>query len=364
MIATYNGGSVYSFDPTAVQPWPRATIVDASAPTNCRALFVTPERFTFALLDGLQVAWPSQGTLTDWTPSATNTANVRTLTEGSKLVAGRVLADFVSLVWTDAAVFLFQYTGSSFIYNSSMLAKDCGLIGANAAITVSGVGYWMGQDNFWTYNGTVSPMTNVEDIRKWFFDQMDINFGYTATAIYNPKNNEVWFFATAAGSSNPSFGVIYSIAQGCWAPIYWGRSGGTHLTQGDTTPFMGDPVTKLIYRHENGNDADGAILPYSMSLAPYSLSPGGKYNYMVEYMVADFFDQVGDITLTLTSYDRLNDTIALESETETIAAADSGTIDCRIGGRYVSLLAGASSLGSYARLGNPVAFIKPVGDRS
>jgi hypothetical protein len=364
LVATYNGGGVYSFDPTEVQPWGRATIVDASAPTNCRALFVTPERFPFALLAGMQVAWPSQGTLSDWTPSVSNTANIRTLTEGTKLVAGRVLADFVSLVWTDAAVYLFQYTGATFVYNSSMIAKDCGLIGPNAAVTVGGIAYWQGQDTFWTYNGTVTPMMNVEDIRKWLFDQIDISFGYTCIAIYNPKFNEVWFFVTIQGQTNPTLGVIYSISQQCWAPLYWGRCGGSHFTQGDTTPFMGDAVTDLIYRHENTNDADGEVLPYSMTLAPYALSKGGKYNYDVEYIVPDFFDQVGDITSTMTAWDRLNDSAALESETEIITAIDSGTVDMRIGGRYIGWMMGASSLGSYVRLGLPIAFVKTMGDRS
>jgi hypothetical protein len=59
----------------------------------------------------------------------------------------------------------------------------------------------MGQDNFWTYNGVVAPMPNVEDIRKWLFDQVDINMGYQCNATYNPKNNEVWFFVTISGQT-------------------------------------------------------------------------------------------------------------------------------------------------------------------
>lgn len=364
LVATYNGGTVYQFDPTASQPWGRATLVDSSAPTNCRALFVTNEEFVFALLEGMQVAWPSQGTLNDWTPTTTNTANVRTLTEGSKLVAGRVLADFVCLVWSDAAVYLFQYSGSVYIYNSSMAAKDCGLIGANAAVTIGGVAYWIGQNNFWTYNGTVTPMTNVEDIRKWFFDQLDPNFGYTAVAIYNPVYNEVWFFATPTGQTNPTFGVIYSINLGAWAPLYWGRSGGTHFTQGNTEPYMGDPVTFNIYQHENTLDAAGTILEWSMTLAPYGLSKGGKYNYEIQFVVPDFYDQIGDITMTLTTWDRLNDAAPMDSETDTIVAVGSGTIDTRISGRYVGFTASASSLGSYVRLGIPVAFAQPIGKRT
>jgi hypothetical protein len=315
LLASYNGGSIYQFDPTAIQPWGRATLIDASAPTNCRAMFVTPERFVMALLDGMQVAWASQGSLTVWTPATGNTANVRTLTEGTKLVTGRVLADFVSLVWTDAAVYRFQYNGSAYVYGSSMVAKDCGLISPNGCVTVGGIAYWMGQDNFWTYNGAVTPMPNVEDIRKYVFDALKTDYGYQCCAIYNPKYNEVWFFYTVTGQTNPTLGLIYSINEQCWAPIYWGRCGGTHFTQGDTRPYMGDGTSLLIYQHENTFDADGVILPYSMTLAPYALTKGGKYNMMVEYIVPDFFQQTGDLTMTMTAWDRLNDSTAIETET-------------------------------------------------
>jgi hypothetical protein len=101
-----------------------------------------------------------------------------------------------------------------------------------------------------------------------------------------------------------------------------------------------------------------------MTLAPYGLSKGGRYNFLIEYLAMDFFEQVGDITITLTSWDRLNDSVALETETETYTALDSGTVDARIGGRYIAMTMGASSAGSYVRLGLPVAFVRSLGDRS
>lgn len=365
LLAAYNGGSIYMFDPTQNQPWPRATIVssDPGLPTNVRAMFVTPERFIMALCEGLQVIWPSQGTIDVWTPAIDNTANIRTLTEGSKLVSGAVLADFVSLVWTDAALYRFQYTGAAYIYSSSMIATNCGLISPNGKVTAGGVAYWMGQDNFWTYNGTVTPMPNVENIRKWIFDQIDINMGYQCTAIFNPKNDEVFFYVTIKGQTTPTLGVIYSIDQQCWAPLYWGRSGGTHFTQGDTSPYMGD-VSGFIYQHEEGLDADGAILPYSMTLAPYGLTKGGKNSYLVEYVVNDFFEQIGDVTQTLTSWDRINASAPIETITDTIPPVDSEPVDARISGRYIGIMMSGNSLGCYVRLGTPVAFIRALGDRS
>jgi len=364
LLSAYNGGSIYQFDPTVNQPWPRATQVDPSAPTNVRAMFVTNERFVFGLLDGMQVAWASQGTLSIWTPATGNTANIRTLTEGTKLVAGRVLGDFQCVVWTDAALYLFQYTGSTFVYSSSMVGKDCGLISPNGCITISGVAYWIGQDNLWTFAGTVQPMPNVEDIRKWVFDQLDINMGYQANAQYNPKYHEIWFFFTAAGQTSPSFGVIYSINEQCWAPLYWGRAGGSHFTQGDTSPYMGDANTSLIYQHEKGLDADGQALPYSFSLSPYGLSKGGRHNFMVEYLVNDFKDQIGNVSQTVYSYDRVDQDTFEDSSIDIILPTNSEPTEPRVSGRYIAVTLAGNTLGCYARLGEPVAFIRRMGDRS
>lgn len=364
LIAAYNGGTIYQFDPTLPQPWGRAIVVsaDPGLPTNVRFVFVTNERFIFALLTGMQVAWPSQGTIDEWTPTDTNTADIRTLTEGTKLVGGRVLADFVSLVWSDAALFIFQYTGSTYIYNSSMVAKDCGLIAPGAAVTAGGIAYWMGQDTFWTFNGSVSPMMNVEDVRKGIFDMVDINMGYQCTAVFNAQYNEVWFFYTIIGEVNPTVGVIYSIASQCWAPLDYGRTSGTHFTQGDTRPYMG-AADGFIYQHENTLDNNGVALPWSLELAPYAMNEGKNF-VDIQYIVPDFFEQVGDITVTVTTFDRINDSIPEDNETEIVTAMDSGTIDMRVSGRYVGLVMGCSSLGCYMRLGKPVAFIQPSGSRS
>lgn len=363
LIAGFNGGSVYSFDPTQNQPWPRATVVDSSAPTNVRAVFVTNERFIFALLEGMQVAWPSQGTLNVWTPATNNTANVRTLTEGTKLVAGRVLADFTCMVWSDAAAYLFQYNGSAYIYASSLIAKDCGLLGPNGAVSVAGVAYWIGQDNLWMYSGSVTPMPNVDDVRRWIFEQIDINMGYQCNAQYNATFHEVWFFFTAVGSTTPNFGVIFSIDQGCWAPLYFGRAGGSHFTQGDTRPYMGDVTTNLIFQHENTNDANGAALPYYFQLAPYAVTKGGGQNYLIEYLVNDFKDQTGDVTQTLTAYDRIDDPTVFDTSTITITDTDSEPTEPRISGRYITLQISGNSSGCYARLGEPVVFLRRLGRR-
>jgi hypothetical protein len=365
LLATYNTGAIYAFDPTQSQPWPRAALAasDAQAPTDCRFMFVTQERFVVALRTGMTIQWCSQGDYTTWTPAPTNTANARTLTVGTKLVAGRVLGPFISLVWSDAACYLMQWTGSQYVYNTSILATECGLISPGAAVTVNGIAYWMGFDNFFMYDGSVHPIFNVEDIRKSVFDEVDKLIGtYQCHAIYVPKYNRIDFHYTTTGNANPTLLARYHINDQCWAPGVAGgtRCSGTHFQQGDTRVIAFD-VDGYGYQHDNGFDANGAALPWNLTLAPFALTKALAV-CEIDGIESDFKDQAGNITFTLSTYDRLGDAAPQDSETETVSPGDQ-LIDWRSSGRYLSLAISSSDKGSYFRWGVPQAYVKPLGMR-
>ena len=98
LLASPSGGGLYLWEEATDA---RAEIV-TNAPTVIRAMFVTGERFVFALGAGastpMKVQWPDQDDITNWTAAAGNTANSRTLQAGSKLMGGTALADGISLV--------------------------------------------------------------------------------------------------------------------------------------------------------------------------------------------------------------------------------------------------------------------------
>jgi hypothetical protein len=379
LVASYNGGSLWFFDPTQSQPWPRAVSTFGGnpvvgAPTNIRFVFITPERFIFALSDAMVVNVCSQGDPTTWTPATTNTAFARTLQVGSKLVAGRSLQPFISMVWSDNAAYLFQYTGSQFLYNSSLAGRDCGLISPDAAVTVDGLAYWMGPDNFYTYNGSVQPMVNVEDIRKYVFDAIPDTLAFQCCAIYVPKYHEIWWFYPTTGDSNPSKYVIYSIDDQCWATgtanfyssvgVVAGRASGSHFTSGDTSPVMAG-TDGYLYNHDFINDTfddNGNPLTWTLTLSPFALQEG-VVAHDIEGILFDFFQQQGDVTATVTTFDRLTDLVAEDTETEIIEDTEAGLTDFRISGRYSQLQMTSSDPGNYMRLGKPVAFIRPTAMR-
>jgi hypothetical protein len=90
----------------------------------------------------------------------------------------------------------------------------------------------------------------------------------------------------------------------------------------------------------------------------------GYTNVMTESILWDFFNQSGAITVTVNTFDRLTDSVPMDTETDVIPDADAGLTDTRVSGRYLSPTLSNSTLGSYFRLGKPVAFIKTIGRRS
>lgn len=375
LLATYNGGTLWAFDPTQSTPWPRAVGTFNSTPMNApddfRAMFISPERFVFGLCDAMVVKVCSQGDPTTWTPATANTAFERTLQEGTKLVSGRVLAPYISLVWTDAALYLFQYTGSQFVYNSSLAGKDCGLIAPGGAVTVGGVAYWWGDDNFWMYNGSVQPMPHVEDIRRYVFDSIPASLKFQCTAVYIPKFHQIWFFHPVEGDTEPSKYLIYDIATQSWAPgtadfyssvgVTAGRASGTHFTQGDTSPILAS-TDGYLHNHDPAGDTftdNGAEMDWTITSAPFAIAEGLQ-SLDVESVLWDFLDQSGDIEATLNGYDRLTDSAPMDTLAQTVPDSDAGITDYRVAGRYVSYqLTGTG----FMRMGKSAAFLRTTGQR-
>jgi hypothetical protein len=383
LVAAYNGGSLWFFDPTQNQPWPRAVATFGGsavtgAPTDIFALFVSPERFIFTLCSGMVVNVCSQGDPTTWTPATTNTAFARTLQGGSKLVAGRALAPYLSMVWSDNCAFLFQYTGSLFLYNSALVGRDCGLISPNAAIVVNGMAYWMGPNNFYFYNGAVQIMPNAEDVRQYILPNIAENVAFQVCAVYFPEYNEIRWYYTAPGNTQPSNYVCFHLNDNCWsmgvADFYstslgtTGHASGSHFSSGDTSPVLAG-VDGYLYQTDEPNqwDDNGQPLTWTLTLAPYQINEAMEY-IDLEGFRFDFFQQSGAITATVNTYDELTDTGPMDSQTVSVpdtglAPGQTGLTDFRVSGRFLSLTLTQGVLGGYMRLGKCTAMIRPSGTR-
>lgn len=217
MLASPTNGTIYVYNPSIGGKM----YYLPNAPTGIKAIFVTPERFPFALGNSsnpLQVQWPDQNDFTDWTPTDSNTANIRTLQEGSTLVGGIAVRDGVSIVLTDTACYAFNYSGDNFVYQSFLAGRGCGLVGALAINEAHGVGYWISKEDFWAWDGSLRKLPS-EDIHDYVFNDLNTSLLNQCICATIAARNEVWFIYPSLedGDSAPTRYVIYHTDQNRWS---------------------------------------------------------------------------------------------------------------------------------------------------
>lgn len=354
MVASPLGGAVYYWDSSAGG---RADLIP-EAPTGLRYIFQTEERHLHALGiggDGLLMGWCDQGNLNTWTPTATNTANnSRRVREGSALIAGTPVADGVNLIWTDTAVYVHQYTGSRFIYDTRLNARNAGLIAPQAfVVTPLGV-FWMSQNKFKMWSGSTEDVPNAQDIEAWVFANIDPNQKSKCFAHYDVINNSVDFYFVPLNGSEPSLYVTVCLDDFSWINGTQTRTTGATFNAGAQKPYRVNEG--IIYEHEYGLDAAGAAANSYITLAPYEVA---KQWSEIMGFDPDFIRQTDDVELTISTYDRSSANV-VDTEDATIEE-DAEVVDLRSSGRHVSLTLSQAVLAGDWAIDTPQIDVKPSG---
>lgn len=336
----------------------------ANAPARARAMFVTGERFPFMLgtSNPMRVEWPDRDDITDWTPSATNTANNRNLRVGSKLMAGTPLIDLVNLVWSDTALYTFQFTGSNFIYESRVSGTNCGLAAPLAFTVVNGAAFWMSGHSLHMFNGAVSDIRNVGDIRDFVFKGLDRDHIGKSFCGYNAPHNEVIFGYVSKDSPDgePDRYVAVNISDYSWTVGTLTRTAMTIYRPAQSSILMVG-TDGYIYEHEIGKDADGQPMEAFITFGLYEIARG-EQNVDVFGFIPDFQRQKGAVTVDLYTRDRPNSTANRDEITITIEEGQE-IEDFRLEGRHFGLTLRSNVLGGDFRLGNVAIEAQAAGAR-
>ena len=117
------------------------------------------------------------------------------LQDGTKIIGALVAKENI-LVWTDNALYTMKFVGAPFTFGFEQVGTNCGLIGQNAAIEIDGVAYWMSNNGFFSFDGTVNSLPcSVED---YVYDDIDTTKGQQIAAGINNLFTEVtWWYPTS-----------------------------------------------------------------------------------------------------------------------------------------------------------------------
>ena len=191
---------------------PTATRVTLISPTTRHLIHFGTETTigTPSTQDDMFIRFSVDEDINSYTPEATNTAGTQRLQDGTKIMGALVAKENI-LVWTDNALYAMKFVGAPFTFGFEQVGTNCGLIGKNAAIEIDGVAYWMGNNGFFSFDGTVNTLPcSVED---FVYDDIDTTKGQQICAgINNLFTEVVWWYPTASATYNDRY-VVYNYGQ-------------------------------------------------------------------------------------------------------------------------------------------------------
>ena len=113
---------------------------------------------------------------------------IRQEIKGFKLVQ-KLLLWFPSreetIISTDEAIYGMTFVGPPFIFSFRLLATNAGAAGINTMINIDGNVYWMGRNNFFTYDGVVKEIPC--SVQYFVFDRLQKDFIDKTIVAHNKK---------------------------------------------------------------------------------------------------------------------------------------------------------------------------------
>jgi hypothetical protein len=219
---------------------PTATRITLISPTTRHLIHLGTETTIgdTTTQDDMFIRFSSGENINEYTPEATNSAGTQRLQDGTKIV-GALIAKENILIWTNNALYTMKFVGAPFTFGFEQVGTNCGLIGKNAAVEIDGVAYWMSNNGFFAFDGTVNSLPcSVED---YVFDDVDTTKGQQVNAGLNNLFTEVVWWYPTAGSEFNNRSVSYNYGEAKQPPL------GTWVTNTNTNFNRTTWMDTLIY---------------------------------------------------------------------------------------------------------------------
>ena len=413
LIATIANGKTFTWNAGAATPLTtRASTTTSgfatgSNPTASRVTLVSPTTRHLIHLgtettigdtttqDDMFIRFSDQEDINDYAATAINTAGDFRLQDGTKII-GAIKAKEVILIWTDNALYTMKFVGAPFTFGFEQVGTNCGLIGKNAVVEIDGTAFWLSNNGFFMFDGTVKSLPcTVED---FVFNNFNTTKGQQVAAGLNNLFTEVtWYYPSNSSDFNDKY-VVLNYGEKCW---YTGTEARTswmdatiyprpYATKYDSTDFGTFPDVvgenglggTKYFEHEVGTDQvneDGSTTTVSSFIKSYDidleqrqrnaqgrqvgLKLAGEIFLAMRRFIPDFKTLAGNakVSLAVKRYPQQSDSTTTLSPF-TINSSTTKK-DTRARGRFVNVKIENDSNGEEWRFGTLRLDIQPDGRR-
>jgi len=386
VVALKFDGGLYYWDTSAgLSSNLAATTNVSAAPTKSRFMMVSGDDRhlicfgtettigTTSTQDNMFIRWSDQETVNTWTPTSTNTAGSQRLTAGNQINTA-IRSRGAILVYTDTALYQMQFIGPPFTFGFKQLGSNCGAVGINSAIDISGITFWMGTDSFFMFDGAVKKLPCT--VQDYVFHDINPNAIQDIYCAANTDFNEVIWFYPSSDSLQIDRHVTYNYAEQLWYIGSLARSSwadrdvysnpyATEFDSDDTT----DTITTIygnkegrtfVYAQEKGVNATGLAMTAYIESGDIDIADGDNF-ISISRFIPDFKNQTGTVDLTVKS--RPYPATSQTSHGPYAITTSTTKQDTRIRGRQVSLRVSSDAIDDDWRYGTIRFDGKPDGLR-
>ena len=344
--------------------------------------------------DDMLIRFSDSEQLNKFTTLATNTAGSFRLQDGTRIVSALVAKETI-LIWTDNALYTMRFIGAPFTFGFEQVGTNCGLIGKNAVTEIDGVAYWMSNNGFFGFDGTVKTLAcSVED---YVFDDIDTTKGQQVCAGLNNLFTEVtWWYPTTGSDFNNRY-VVYNygvnnaqVPMGNWytgvntnsirtswidSLVYPLPYATSYKTSGagafpSVVGLTGLGSTTL-FEHETGTDQinpDGTTTALTSFIQSYDFSlrtdqGAAEYFLAMRRFLPNFKTLTGNANVTISVADYPADPNTNTTLSPFTITSTTTKVDTRARGRYAALKIENTGSGQAWRFGTFQADLQPDGRR-
>ena len=321
--------------------------------------------------DNLLIRFSDQESLTDWTPTATNTAGDLRLGSGSEFIQA-VETKREVLVWTDKTLHSMRYVGPPFTFGITQLASSITIVSPKAAVAAEDFVFWMGIDNFYVYDGRTSNLPCT--VRDYVFEDFNSAQAEKVFGGINTQWGEViWFYPSSTSDENDRY-VVFNYLEKVW---YYGNLSRTAWRDRGLRPFPmaagASGGSSYLYNHEIGADDDGSAMEAYIESSQIDIGDGEKF-LLINRLIPDLTftgstngTPVANFTLETreypgAAYDTITSGAVTRSATSPVEQF-TNQLDMRLRGRSFAIKVDSDALGTRWRLGAPRVGLREDGRR-
>ena len=383
LVATILNGKTFTWDAGVASPTSNRASTTTSGfettnnPTATRTTLISPTtrhlihfgtEVTIGNVqtqDDMFIRFSADESINEYTIEATNTAGSQRLQDGTRIVGALVAKENI-LVWTDNALYTMKFVGAPFTFGFEQVGTNCGLIGQNAAVEIDGVAYWIGNNGFFAFDGTVNNLPcSVED---YVYDDFDTTKGQqVAAGINNLYTEVIWYYPTQGSTFNDRY-VVYNYGESKGVPMgnwYTGQNTNSirttwidsivypkpYATQfnssatGTFPSIVGESgLGQTVYfQHDTGTDQinpDGSTTDLTSFIQSYDIAlqqDQPEIFLAMRRFVPDFKTLTGDAKVTIGIKDFPSSTSANSTYSPFTITSSTTKEDTRARGRYASI---------------------------